>query len=236
MATFVIVHGAWGGGFSWNKIVAPLLRAKGHTVFTPTLTGLGERSHLASPDVSLDTHIQDVVNVLFYEDLKDVIFAGHSYGGAVITGVADRVPERINHLVYLDAAIPRDGESMAGSQSPERRAAMLERIEKEGEGWRLPPGPMSPDDPKDVQEWAGPRRTPQPAKTFTQPIRLTRGETALPRTYVYCTVGKPEGPNERLECVKSDPRWKVHILETGHNLHYSAPNETVEILLGAAAS
>jgi pimeloyl-ACP methyl ester carboxylesterase len=229
MATYVLVHGAWGGGFAWNRKVAPLLRARGHHVFVATLTGLGERSHLASPEVTLDTHIQDVANLLFYEDLHDVVLSGHSYGGMVITGVADRVPERIKHLVYLDAAIPRDGESLADSQSPERRAAMMERVAREGDGWRLPPGPMSADDPPEHQAWAAPRRTPQPVKTFTQPIRLERGETTLPRTYVYCTVGK-DGPSERLERVQRDPAWKVHILDTGHNLHYSAPERTVEIL------
>ena len=106
MATFVIVHGAWGGAWSWNKYIVPMLREAGQTVFAVTLTGLGERSHLSTPEVSLDTHIQDVVNVLFYEDLNDVILVGHSYGGNVITGAADRIPERIQQLVYLDAATP----------------------------------------------------------------------------------------------------------------------------------
>src|SRR5215217_5268276 len=143
MATFVIVHGAWGGGFSWNKIVAPLLRAKGHDVFVPTLTGLGERSHLATPDVSLDTHIQDVVNVLFYEDLKDVILAGHSYGGNVITGAADLCPERLQQLVYLDAATPSDGESSA-SRWPGRIDTLEEQARREGDGWKIPPGAIPP--------------------------------------------------------------------------------------------
>src|SRR5947208_13380542 len=115
MATFVIVHGAWGGAWSWNRIVVPLLRRRGHAVYAVTLTGLGERTHLASPDVTLDTHIQDVVNVLFYEDLTDVILVGHSYGGNVITGVADRDPDRLQQLVYLDAATPSDGQSSGAS-------------------------------------------------------------------------------------------------------------------------
>ena len=106
MATFVVVHGAWGGAWSWNKFVVPRLRVSGHTVFAATLTGLGDRTHLAHPGVDLDTHVQDVANVLFYEDLHDVILVGHSYGGRVITGVADTSADRLAHLVYLDAFVP----------------------------------------------------------------------------------------------------------------------------------
>ena len=125
MATFVVVHGAWGGAWSWNKYIVPMLREAGQTVFPVTLTGLGDRSHLSSPDVSLDTHIQDVVNVLFYEDLSDVILVGHSYGGNVITGVADRVPERLQQLVYLDAATPSDGQSSADSFAPRGASTVI---------------------------------------------------------------------------------------------------------------
>ena len=129
MATFVVVHGAWGGSWSWNKFVVPKLRAKGHDVFPVTLTGLGERSHLANADVDLETHIQDVVNVLHYEDLRDVILVGHSYGGNIITGVADRCPERLRQLVYLDAATPTDGTSSADATG---RREELERRLREG--------------------------------------------------------------------------------------------------------
>src|SRR5215207_4383806 len=110
MATFVIVHGAWSGAHAW-RWVRPLLRAAGHEVFTPTLTGLGERAHLATPETDLDTHVADVAAVLYYEDLSDVVLVGHSYGGMVITGVADGAPGRIGQLVYLDADVPLDGES-----------------------------------------------------------------------------------------------------------------------------
>ena len=108
MATYVLVHGAWHGGWCWNR-VAPLLRAKGHDVYTPTLTGLGERVHLASPEVDLSTHVTDVVNVIEFEDLRNVILMGHSYGGQVITGVAGVIPQRIAQLAYLDAVVPNDG-------------------------------------------------------------------------------------------------------------------------------
>jgi pimeloyl-ACP methyl ester carboxylesterase len=236
MATFVIVHGAWGGGWSWNKFVAPLLRQAGHQAYAVTLTGLGERAHLASPTVDLDTHVQDVVNVLFYEDLRDVILVGHSYGGMVITGVADRSPERLRLLVYLDAAVPGDGESISDAFGTDRRRELTERAEREGDGWCIPPGPMQADDPPEIVAWAQPRRNPQPLKTFTQPLHLTRGETTLPRAFVNCVKGKdPGGPAaERARRLQADPRWGYFELQTGHNLHYSAPHETVEILLKLA--
>jgi pimeloyl-ACP methyl ester carboxylesterase len=232
MAAFVIVHGAFGGAWSWNRFIAPPLREAGHDVRTVTLTGLGERAHLASPEVNLDTHVQDVVNVLFYEDLTDVVLVGHSYGGMVITGVADRSPERLSQLVYLDAAVPADGEAISDQWDSERRQALLERVAREGEGWKIIPGPMQADDPAEIQAWAAPRRNPQPIKTFTQPVRLTRGETTLPRAFVYCSAGKePNSPAAaRARRVQADPRWRYFELATGHNLQYSAPKETVEIL------
>jgi pimeloyl-ACP methyl ester carboxylesterase len=228
VATFVIVHGAWGGAWSWNKLVTPLLRQAGHDVHAVTLTGLGERAHLASPEIDLDTHVQDVVNVLFYEDLRDVVLAGHSYGGRVITGVADRVPERLSQLVYLDAAVP----SLEDPAGDRRRQELIDRAQREGDGWRIPPGDMQGDDPPDVVAWAQPRRNPQPLKTFTQPVRLERGETTLPRSFVYCARGKEPGSAQaqRAARIKADSRWRYFELDTGHNLHYSAPRETLAIL------
>lgn len=238
MATFVIVHGAWGGAWSWNRFIVPLLRQAGHDARAVTLTGLGERSHLASPDVDLDTHIQDVVNVLFYEDLREVVLVGHSYGGMVITGVADRCPERLSRLVYLDAAVPSDGMSISDQFGPERRQEQIERARREGDGWLLPPGPMQGDDLPEIVEWGKPRRHAQPLKTFIQPLRLSRGETTLPRAFVYCAVGKaPDSPAaERARRLQTDPRWQYFELPTGHNLHYSAPKETAAILLELAHS
>jgi pimeloyl-ACP methyl ester carboxylesterase len=235
VATFVIVHGAWGGAWSWNKYIVPMLREAGQTVFPVTLTGLGDRSHLSSPEITLDTHIQDVVNVLFYEDLHDVILVGHSYGGNVITGVADRAPERLQQLVYLDAATPSDGQASADS-FPGRRDQIEEQARREGDGWKVPPGDAPPDQPAAIIEWARPRRTPMPIKTMTTPVKLTRGETTLPRSFVYCTVGKTPGSNqaERAERVRNNPAWRFFELNTGHNLHYTAPEQTVEILNGLA--
>lgn len=236
MATFVIVHGAWGGAWSWNRLVAPLLRQAGHDVYAVTLTGLGERAHLGTPETDLDTHIQDVCNTLFYEDLHDVILVGHSYGGAVITGVADRCPERLSQLVYLDAAVPSDGQSMADSWSPERRQEIEERAAREPEGWKLSRFTPPPSAAPEVLEWSAARRVNQPIRTFTQPLRLTRGETTLPRAFVYCSADKePNSPGaERARRIQADRRWTYFELPTGHNLQYSAPKETAEILLKLA--
>jgi pimeloyl-ACP methyl ester carboxylesterase len=235
LATFVIVHGAWGGAWAWNKFVVPILRETGQTVYAVTLTGLGERTHLASRDVSLDTHIQDVVNVLFYEDLTDVILVGHSYGGNVITGVADRIPERLQQLVYLDAATPADGQSSADSFTG-RRQQLEGQARQSGDGWKVEPGPVPPDQPAEITEWARPRRSPMAIKTMTTPLKLTRGETTLPRAFVYCTLGKEPGSPQaaRAERLRNDPRWRFFELNTGHNLHYTAPKETVAILLELA--
>lgn len=235
MPPIVIVHGAWGGAWAWNKLVVPMLREAGQTVYPVTLTGLGERAHLATPDVNLETHIQDVVNVLFYEDLTDVILVGHSYGGMVITGVADRCPERLQQLVYLDAATPSDGQASA-DQFPGRREELLKRAQEGGDGWLVPPGPVPSDQPAEITAWATPRRRGQPIQTMLQPLRLTRGETTLPRAYVYCTVDKQPGSPQamRAERVRNNPAWRYLELQTGHNLHYSAPKETVQILLELA--
>lgn len=138
MAVFVIVHGAWSGAHAWRKM-RPVLRAAGHDVFTPALTGLGERAHLASSDVDLDTHVQDVVGVLEYEDLQEVVLLGHSYGGIVITGAADRVAPRLAQLVYLDAEVPEDGQSEYDLVPPDERATYEEAARTKGDGWCIPP-------------------------------------------------------------------------------------------------
>jgi pimeloyl-ACP methyl ester carboxylesterase len=139
---FVLVHPAWLGGWCWRKI-APLLRARGHDVYTPTLTGLGERAHLSKPDIGLDTHVEDIVKVLEFEDLSRVILAGNSSAGMVITGVADRVSERISQLVYIDAFVPEDGQSLVDLLPADRRQAMEDLVKAEGQGWLRPGSPRS---------------------------------------------------------------------------------------------
>jgi pimeloyl-ACP methyl ester carboxylesterase len=160
---FVVAHGAWSAGWAWKKM-HPILRARGHSLITPTYTGLGERSHLARPDIDLDTHITDICQVLEFEDLKSIILIGHSYGGMIATGVADCARARIAKLVYLDAFAPRDGESVFDLLPPE--SAAQRRPAAGGDNWRIPPGPMPPDTPEADRAWCDPRRTPQPLKTF----------------------------------------------------------------------
>src|SRR5215210_6214703 len=133
MSTYVLVHGAWGGSHVWRQF-RPLLQQVGHTVYTPSLTGLGERTHLASPQVNLSSHIEDVSSAIWYEDLTDIILVGHSYGGMVVTGVADRMPERIAHLVYLDAFVPASGQSLF-----DMTARNADAEPRPDDDWRLPP-------------------------------------------------------------------------------------------------
>ncbi len=232
MATFVIVHGAWGGGWAWRRTVAPLLEQAGHTVYTPTLTGLGERAHLGGPAVNLDTHVQDVVNVLFWEDLHDVVLVGHSYGGMVITGVADRAGERLQQLVYLDAMVPAEGQSLADLVDPGAQAEMIKQAQENGDGWKLPPSPISPDLSPEMRAWAEPRRGVQPLQTFIQPFQATGHQGAdLPRLYVLCTAPAGDAFARIAARLRDDPAWRLEEFATGHNLHYTMAQELTDLLV-----
>src|SRR5262245_46531372 len=186
VAIFVLVHGAWGGAHGFRKVRGPL-RAAGHEVFTPSLTGVGERVHLTSPQVCLTTHITDVVSTVLYEDLRGIVLLGFSYGGFVVTGALEHIAGRIAHLVYLDAFVPDDGDtvnSIAGGQAG-RRVIEL------GSDWLVPPLPREFDDPAEAA-WAGARRTPQPAACFAELVRVPRPLEDYPftRTYIKAT-GEP---------------------------------------------
>lgn len=234
MAQFVVAHGAWSAGWAWKKM-HPLMRAAGHRLATPTYTGIGERAHLAHPDIDLQTHIQDVVAVLEWEDLRDVILIGHSYGGMVATGIADQARDRVAQLIYLDAHAPRDGQSAFDLGPPERAEAMRERARSEGEGWRLPPNPMPPDTPEGDQAWATPRRVPQPLKTFEMKLRLRNGPLTLPRHYIYCqrcAVGDGFRPSyERAQ----REGWGHDEIDASHNPHITAPQALMALLETIAA-
>jgi pimeloyl-ACP methyl ester carboxylesterase len=233
MATFVIVHGAWSGGYAW-RWVRPLLVAAGHEVFTPTLTGLGERSHLATPDTDLDTHVTDVAAVLHAEDLSDVVLVGHSYGGLVITGVAGRAPGRIGRLVYLDADVPLAGECELDFVSPAERAAYEETARTSGDGWRVRPpfpDPLPPGLPPEVV-WGVARMAPMPLRTMTSPARPPAPPPDLPRTYVFCTEGKDgEPPLRNLDRIRADPSWHYVELAANHIAHVTAPEKLTAALL-----
>lgn len=237
--TFVLVHGAWGGGWSW-KWVAEHLRESGHNVLTPTLTGLGEREHLASPAVDLETHIADILNVLYYDDLTDIILVGWSYGGTVVTGVADRAPERIGHLIFLDADVPRDGES---SVLPDRHEWYEEHARLHGEGWRVPrfflfdvddPGLASV--PTEHRQWILDRFVDQPLKTRIQPIVLTGAGAHLPTTFIRCMDGYDPGDpiaQREDERIRSEPGWRYAELPGSHLALFSMPEALAASLVGA---
>jgi pimeloyl-ACP methyl ester carboxylesterase len=244
MATFVLVAGAWHGGWCWRK-VTPLLRAAGHEVFAPTLTGLGERSHLAHPDVGLTTHIQDIVNLLEYEDLNHVVLVGHSFSGMVITGVAEQVPGRLAHLVYLDAFVPENGQALVDLLPPEGRQSNEARVRAEGDGWRLlslRPVPWETflreewrvTDEADVR-WMVARLGPQPFKTMTEPVRYTNpAAAALPRTYVRC-VDFPNPAFDRFAArSRQEPGWRYRELASSHDVMVTMPRELAELLLEVA--
>jgi pimeloyl-ACP methyl ester carboxylesterase len=236
MATYVLVHGAWHGGWCWNR-ETPLLRAAGHVVFTPTLTGLGERSHLLSRDITLDTYLKDIENVLFYEDLTDVILVGHSFGGTVITGVAERASERIARLVYLDAEVPRDGESDAGCLTPNMEDFVWQRARERGAGWLFTPSSVANfgvSDPAD-QAWADARLTAQPAATLTQLVRYGAAVEDLPRHFIACRPYEPLIADIRAR-VQQEPGWTYQELDGGHDVMLTQPRELADLLHELAAS
>jgi pimeloyl-ACP methyl ester carboxylesterase len=233
MATFLLVHGAWHGGWCWRK-VTPLLREAGHDVLTPSLTGLGDRAHLLAPDIDLTTHVGDVCGVLEYEDLHDAVLVGHSYGGIVITAVADRLAERLAHLVYLDAFVPGDGQSLFDLVAPTARASFEEQARTAGDGWRVPPFSLAQwrvTDDADVR-WMSPRIGVQPIRTFSEPVRLTRQPPpALARTYLSCTVGRAPHYEAIARRVREHAGWRYHELATGHDAMVTAPRALADALL-----
>lgn len=233
MTNYVLVHGGWAGGFQWKK-VATQLRAKGHEVYTPTLTGLGERSHLAHREINLDTHIQDIVNVLVFEELQNVILAGHSYAGMVITGVAEQIPERLSHLVYMDAFVPQDGESAWDIVAKVMPSATMEAIEQmietAGAGWSWPP-PAKRSDGQDF-----PEGRPQPLQTMKQRLPIANPKAVgLPRTFIYCTNNPatyPFRPATALFAERAKAMgMRYYELPTSHALFETMPNEVATILL-----
>jgi pimeloyl-ACP methyl ester carboxylesterase len=230
LATFMIIHGAWSAGWAWKKM-RPLMRERGHELFTPTCTGLGERAHLAHPDVGLDTHIADMLAVLEYEDLKDVVLVGHSYGGMVATGVADRAAQRLSQLVYLDAFVPRDGQSVFDLIPAAARERNLAQARSQGEGWQLPANPMPPDtDAADVA-WAMPRRRMQPLKTFSTPLRLSGAVESLRRSYIYCTRSGPGDVFRPFaEAARAGNAWRHFELDASHNPHITMPRTLADLL------
>lgn len=230
MAVFVVAHGAWSAAWAWKKM-RPLLRAAGHELWTPTYTGLGERAHLASHSIDLDTHIADVVGVLEMEELRDIALIAHSYGGMVATGVADRARERVAQLLYLDAFVPEDGQSLFDLQPPATRERMRELARSNGEGWRVPPNPMPADTPAADVAWASGRRLPHPIKAFEQRLRLVGKQPPPPRSYIYCRrIGPTDVFRPFAERARREPGWRYFEIDASHNPHITAPHALLDLL------
>lgn len=229
MGTVVLLAGAWHGGWAWGR-VAPRLRAAGHHVLTPTMTGVSDRAHLLHPAVGLGTHVQDVVALLDAEDLHDVVLVGHSYGGQLVTAVADARPGRITHRVHLDAFVGRDGEAAIDLLPPEVAAHYRESVHGAGHGWLIPPRPLEKlgvTDPADLA-WLTPRLTPHPWRSFTEPLALTGAHSDVPATFVECTdwmrVFRPHAERARAA------GWPVFEIATGHEAMVTAPARVAEVL------
>ena len=235
MANYVLVHGAWSGAWSWSEIV-PALRAAGHTVHAPTLTGLGERSHLCGRDglAGLALHVEDVVAEMEWFDLQDVILVGHSYGGMVITGAASRAAERVRALVYVDAFVPADGQSLADLRGPGAQAD-LEAQAAANNGTIPPIGHAPRDEPTATTIANARRRRPMDAAHFLDKMRLSGAERAVGRrTYIYATLNAPTTFTRFHEALKDDPAWTVHEVPTSHLVMQDDPGGTVRLLLAEA--
>ena len=233
-ATFLVCHGAWSAGWTWKKM-HPLMAAAGHRLVTPSYTGLGEREHLANPSIDLETHIQDILNVIKYEDLRDIVLIGHSYGGMVATGVADRARDRIVQLVYLDAFVPNAGQCLLDYLNETERQRMLQ-LAKSGDGWRVPPNPTPPDTPPADVGWLTPRRVDMPIKCFESLLKLHGGELTLPRSYIYATRVSPvDAFGQFAARTKSEAGWRYYEIDASHSPHVTAP-EVLMALLGKIVS
>ena len=251
MTTFVLVPGAWIGGWAWRD-VAERLRRAGHAAYPVTLTGLGERVHLASPQVDLETHIADVTNVFEFEDLADVVLVGHSYAGIVVQGVADRLPDRIAKVMYLDTGPLPDGWSSLDFLPPDERAAVERTVEVAGDGWRWPfPGVDNLGAPSAVADFDDATRdlltrkaVPQPFGTYRQPIRLTRefageyeriaivaGGFGMPANELRAMIASGAGPFAAM----TGPDWRFVELDTGHWPMLTAPDPLTTLLQAIAA-
>ena len=229
--TFLVCHGAWSAGWAWKKM-HPLMQAAGHRLVTPTYTGLGERVHLANPSIDLETHIEDMLNVIKYEDLRDIVLLGHSYGGMVATGVADRARDRVSQLIYLDAFVPEDGQSLLDLNEPARQR--MQELAKTG--WRVPPNPTPPDtSPEDVA-WLTARRVDMPIKCFEMKLRLKGGKLTLPRSYIYATRITPADTfGQFAKRTRNEKGWRYFEIDASHSPNVTAPEALMALLEKIAA-
>jgi len=232
---FVLVHGSSGGSWVWKRL-APLLRAAGHDVHAPTLTGLADRAHLLPGGVDLTTHVTEIADLLVYEDLSDVILVGNSYAGMVVTGVAARVPERLRCLVYLDAYVPDDGQRAVDLWPPERRA-YAEQAEADGVSQPPPPDMFGVTDPE-LRTWIEERMTPHPVATYTEPVALgSAASRSLTRTFIACTDIPATTPDVfgPFAAKARALGWEVHDLAAGHLAMLTAPDALADLLVRIAS-
>ena len=232
MTTVVLVAGAWHGAWCWQRVLPALWRA-GHTAVPVALTGVGERAHQLSPRVDLGTHVEDVVAAVRAQECRDAVLVGHSYGGIVVTGAADRLGAEVGRLVYLDAVVPTPGRSWADCIPPEARAQRQALIAEHG---HIPPAPASAYGlTGDDAAWVERRQTPHPAGVFTDPLDFDAERwAARPRTHVDCTAPALATIEPSRRLVREQPGWELVELATGHDPMVSAPDELVAVLLEVA--
>jgi pimeloyl-ACP methyl ester carboxylesterase len=231
---FVLVHGAWHGGWCWRR-VSDLLERGGHKVFAPTMTGLGERSHLLDGKINVSTHVTDIVNVMKWENLTNVVLVGHSYGGFVISGVAEKMQGAIASLVYLDAFVPQSGDSLAELASPRVRENIQAAVQKGDPSMPAPKAAFFQVNEKD-RAWVDEKCTPHPVGTFSEQLVLTGArERVAHKTYIRAKGYATPAFDAIQAKLKNDPTWRVHEMPCGHDAMVDMPERLVELLLEASA-
>ena len=244
MANFVLVHGAWHGAWAWRRVV-DALHAQGHRALAVCLTGVGERAHLMSSAITLETHIADVANTIEAEELQDVVLAVHSYAGMIGTAVADRMPQRLKHLVYVDAVVPRPGESWSSTHASATREARLAAAQGSPDFSLPAPDPSVFGLAAADHDWVQRRQTPHPGHTYQAPLQFDAKRVAsVPRTFIDCVQPRLATIDSIRPRVRDANFWDgewvqgggVRVLElaTGHDPMVSAPQELVGMLVGCA--
>ena len=232
MATFVLMHGAFQGGWVWHN-VASFLRRENHEVYTPTLTGTGERVHLLEPGIELNTYIRDLANVISFESLSDVILVGHSYAGMIISAVADRLPNKISHLVYLDAVVPEEGKSFAQIAGPEFQLLLQRHLS----GWQVRPWPLEVFGIRceEDKRWFSKKLVQFPLKAFDSVFLPHRQNGSVSRTYIHCTEHKISFI-KRIATQCKQEGWDYYEIQTGHSPMITMPEMLVDLLSQIALS